>query len=181
MLFESNAIARYVARMRRDTELCGATFFAEGAVDAWVDFCAHDVELPATLWVYPVLGWQDFNAGVHAQAVADLHKALATLEAHLASRTFVVGDAVTLADIVLVTALFYPFKLVLDGTVREAYPCVTRWFYTCVNQPAFAAVLGEVPLCEEPLTAAGAPAGTAAAGAAAAAAAGAKPKKEETK
>jgi hypothetical protein len=34
-------------------------------VDAWVDFASHDVELPATLWVYPILGWADFNAKVH--------------------------------------------------------------------------------------------------------------------
>lgn len=26
-IFESNAIARYVARMRRDSELCGVSFF----------------------------------------------------------------------------------------------------------------------------------------------------------
>ena len=31
-IFESNAIARYVARMRRDTELYGATFFESGQV-----------------------------------------------------------------------------------------------------------------------------------------------------
>jgi glutathione S-transferase len=39
---------------------------------------------------------------VHAKAVADMKKALAALEAHLVSRTYMVGDAITLADIVLV-------------------------------------------------------------------------------
>lgn len=154
-------------------------------VDAWVDFASHDVELPATLWVYPILGWSKYNDAVHAKAVEDLHAALATLERHLLSRTFVVGEAVTLADIVLVAALFYPFKLVLDGSVREAYPSVTRWFYTCVNQPAFAAVLGDVPLCHEALVASGGSADAAAKavkGAAAAGGAGkaeAKPKAEK--
>lgn len=124
-------------------------------VDAWVDFASHDVELPATLWVYPILGWSSYNDAVHAKAVEDLHAALATLERHLLSRTFVVGEAVTLADIALVAALFYPFKLVLDGSVREAYPSVTRWFYTCVNQPAFATVLGDVPLCHQAMLASG--------------------------
>jgi elongation factor 1-gamma len=44
-IFESNAIARYVARIRRDTELYGATFFESAQVDSWVDFSAHDIEL----------------------------------------------------------------------------------------------------------------------------------------
>lgn len=185
VLFESSAIARYVARIRRDTELLGRSFFEAGQVDAWVDFASHDVELPATLWVYPILGWSKYNDAVHAKAVEDLHAALATLERHLLSRTFVVGEAVTLADIVLVAALFYPFKLVLDGSVREAYPSVTRWFYTCVNQPAFAAVLGDVPLCHEALVATGGSTDAAAKavkGAAAAGGAGkaeAKPKAEK--
>lgn len=55
-LFESNAIARYVARMRRDTELYGATFFESGQVDSWIDFCSHELELAATMWLYPVIG-----------------------------------------------------------------------------------------------------------------------------
>jgi len=34
-LFESNAIARYIAKIRRDTELTGKTFFESAQVDAW--------------------------------------------------------------------------------------------------------------------------------------------------
>lgn len=44
-IFESNAIARYVARIRRDTELYGVSFFESGLVDSWIDFAAHDIEL----------------------------------------------------------------------------------------------------------------------------------------
>ena len=116
-----------------------------------MDFTSHDVELPATMWIYPILGYMDFKQAVHDKAVGDLHKALSVVESHLLSRTFLVGEAVTLADIVLAATLFYPFKLVLDEAARAAYPSVTRWFVTCVNQPAFAAVLGEVPLAEKAL------------------------------
>ena len=93
-----------------------------------------------------------------AKAQEDLHKALATLEKHLLPRTFIVGEAVTLADIVLVCALHYPFKLVLTADARAAYPSVTRWYLTCVNQPHFRAVLGDVLLCGDAAGAAAAPA-----------------------
>lgn len=38
---------------------------------------------------------------------------------------------------------------VLEPSFRQPYPNVTRWFTTCVNQPQFKAVLGEVKLCEK--------------------------------
>ena len=51
-IFESNAIARYVARIRRDTELYGATFFESAQIDSWIDFCSHDIELVSRYFYY---------------------------------------------------------------------------------------------------------------------------------
>lgn len=49
-IFESNAIARYLSRLRRDTGLYGENVFESAQIDAWVDFCSHEIELPASLW-----------------------------------------------------------------------------------------------------------------------------------
>jgi elongation factor 1-gamma len=108
--------------------------------------------------VYPVLGLMDFNPAVTAQSKKDLKKALMVLEKHLLYRTYIVGDKVTLADIVTACALLYPMRMVMDAKYRKSMPSVTRWFLTVVNQPEFAAVMGvDVPLCEEELVASGAP------------------------
>ena len=136
-VFESNAIARYIARLRRDTELYGVNFFESGLVDGWLDFAAHDIELGVDMWLHPVLGYGEFKQEVYASAVNSVKAALATLEKHLASRTFLVGEKVTLADIVVVSSLFYGFKFLFDASFRAPFPSVTRWFFTCVNQPAF--------------------------------------------
>lgn len=69
-----------------------------------------------------------------------------------------VGDKITLADITVASALVYPMKLVMSPEYRKPFPCVTRWFTTCVNQPQFQAVVGTVQLAKEEMTAAGAPA-----------------------
>nr|XP_014430308.1 valine--tRNA ligase-like [Pelodiscus sinensis] len=42
-----------------------------------------------------------------------------------------------------------PDAWVLDPSSRAPYTNVTRWFLTCVNQPQFQAVLGQVKLCEQ--------------------------------
>ena len=60
-LFGSNAIARHVSRIRRDVGLMGASLEQTAEVDAWLEFCDHEIELPATVWVYPVCGYMPFN------------------------------------------------------------------------------------------------------------------------
>lgn len=50
-IFESNAIARYVARIRRDTELYGASFF-ESAQASVGGYCFYFVAYPKHLFVW---------------------------------------------------------------------------------------------------------------------------------
>jgi elongation factor 1-gamma len=147
-LFESNAIARFVARIRRDTELAGRTFFESAQVDSWMDFCAAELETPAQLWMGPILGHHlphDVAAKSHGVVLA----ALAVLEKHLALRTYLVGEGVTLADVTAACALLYPFKFAMDAAARAPFPNVTRWFHTIVNQAPVQKAVGEVHFCEE--------------------------------
>lgn len=155
-LFESNAIARYVARLRRDTNLYGANFFESAQVDSWIDFCSHEIELAATMWFYPVLGYMPYSENATGKAKETLANALNVLENHLADKTYLVGEQITLADITVVSALLYPFKFVADASFRAPFVNVQRWFETCVHQPQFEAVIGQVVLCETELTAGGA-------------------------
>lgn len=155
-VFESNAIARYIARMRSDTELMGRSFFERALVDSWMDFAQQELEVAVTQWIYPIQGYLEYSADAEEQAEEDVAEALSVLNAHLKYRTFLVGDAVTLADICVVSALLYPMKFVLTEKVRAEYPHVMRWFLTCVNQPEIASVVGDVPLCAERMFAPGA-------------------------
>jgi elongation factor 1-gamma len=106
--------------------------------------------------VYPVLGLSEYDAALFNQAKTDLFAGLATLESHLLLNTYLVGNAITLADIVMASALLYPFKFVLDGNCRKRFPSVVRWFTTLVNQPEFIKSMGEVTLCVKQVQPAGA-------------------------
>jgi len=155
VIFESNAIARHIAKLRRDTCLTGKNVFEEAEVDAWVDFGANEMEIPACVWFYPVAGYMPFHVDAYNKAKSDLAKALTILDTYLLDKTYLVGHQITLADICLVSALVYPMKLVCDKAYLKPFPNLTRWFNTCVNQPAFKTVIGEVTLCKKELTAAG--------------------------
>ena len=115
-------------------------------VDSWLDFSSHNIELPATLWFYPILGYMPMNDSVTMRAKADLSIALKVIDNHLQDATYLVGHKITLADIAVVSALVYPFKFVADEKYRSSFPNVVRWFTTCVNQRKFMAVIGKVDM-----------------------------------
>jgi len=155
-LFSSHAMARYVAGIRRDTGLVGDGSLAEAAIiDGWMDFAAQELELPSCVWFYPVAGYMPFNKEAYTKAKDDLAKGLAKLNDYLLTKTFLVGHTITLADIAVVSTLLYPFKLVADKNYLKPFPNVVRWFTTCVNQPAFSAVLGQVTFAKSEMTAPG--------------------------
>jgi elongation factor 1-gamma len=95
------------------------------------------------------------NHDRYDKAKADLSRGLETLNNHLLTRTYLVNDQITLADITVACALVYPMKFVCDKDYLKPFGNVVRWFQTCVNQPEFKAVIGEVVMCKKELLAAG--------------------------
>ena len=114
-----------------------------------VDWSTGDVDAPLLSWYLPIAGIWPYSKEKEAAAQAAVKKALAALDAVLATRTFLVGDAVTLADVVGACNLWLGFTKLFDAGYRAGIPNVTRWFDTLVHQPAFAKVLGDVPLADK--------------------------------
>lgn len=59
------------------------------------------------------------------------------------------GERVTLADITIVYIMLWPYKQVLEPSFQQAFPDTNHWLLSCLNQPQFHALLGEVKLCEK--------------------------------
>ncbi|MBN3313937.1 EF1G factor, partial [Atractosteus spatula] len=90
-----------------------------------------------------------YNKQATEHAKEEVRRVLGVLDEHLKTRTFLVGERVSLADIGVSCSLIWLYKQVLEPAFRQAFPNTNRWFVTCVNQPQFRAVLGEVRLCEK--------------------------------
>jgi glutathione S-transferase len=103
---EAAAIARYVARMRPDTNMYGASFYEAGLVDQWIEFAKNELDLPVGMWIYPILGFIQSNASNTEKAKEDVKRALAVLNAHLLKKTFLASEAITAADGARTHALF---------------------------------------------------------------------------
>merc|ERR1712002_537942 len=106
--------------------------------------------LPAACtWVFPTLGIMQYNKNATDRAKEDIKAVLKSLNEHLLTRTFLVGERITLADITVVCTLLSLYKQVLDPAFRGSFGNVNRWFTTVVNQPNVKAVLGETVLCSK--------------------------------
>jgi elongation factor 1-gamma len=147
-IFEANAIARYVARQGANT-LYGATPFDAALVEQWIEFAAAEIELPGNAWVFPILGFIPENTIATQKAKGDVRKSLEVLNKHLQTRTFLVGNRISLADIVVASSLVRLYQKVLDPGFRKPFVNANRWFTTVVNQPNFREVVGEVKLTDK--------------------------------
>lgn len=138
-LFESNAIAYHVS----NAELHGKTPTDAVLVQQWIEFGDNEI-LPAALtWVFPCMGIMQFNKVNTDRAKEDIKLALGVLNQHLLTRTFLVGERITLADIAVACNLLNLYQLVLDPEFRQPFQNVNRWFTTLVHQPQFEAVIGK--------------------------------------
>merc|ERR1711874_701512 len=143
-LTESNAIAYYVG----NDELRGGNDAAARAqVVQWMCMADNEILPASCTWVFPTMGIMQFNKNATERAKEDVKAALKTLNDHLLTRTFLVGERLTLADIAVATTMLSLYKQVLDPNFRKPFLNVTRWFTTVINQPNAQAVLGEVTLC----------------------------------
>jgi len=147
-IFESNAIAFYVSSIGKK-RLLGNDHYEQSLILQWLSFIQSELEVPYSIWLYPILGYHATDVPVATEsAKQDIFKVLSILNNHLLHRTFLVGERISLADIVASVHLFTLYSLVLSPELRSPYPNTNRWFLTLAHQPEFKEVLGEIKLCE---------------------------------
>jgi len=147
-LFGSAAIVRYLARKSKGT-LYGSNDFEASLIEQFISMASMDIELPGNVWVFPILGLIPNNSSAVTKAKGDIRSALDYLNKHLATRTFLVGERITIADIFVACSLYYLYQKVLDSGFRKAYHNTNRWFNTIVHQPEVKSVIGEFKLCDK--------------------------------
>ncbi|KRT81537.1 Glutathione S-transferase, partial [Oryctes borbonicus] len=139
-----NAIAYYLA----NDQLRGTTLIDQAQVIQWISYAENEILPPACAWVFPILGIMPYNKQSFERAKEDMKVILNILNTHLLTRTFMVGERITLADITIACTLLHCYTTVFDPEYRKSFANVNRWFLTVVNQPQVKGVVSDVKLCE---------------------------------
>eukprot|EP00262_Sarcandra_glabra_P011778 TRINITY_DN28_c0_g1_i3.p1 TRINITY_DN28_c0_g1~~TRINITY_DN28_c0_g1_i3.p1 ORF type:complete len:424 (-),score=82.44 TRINITY_DN28_c0_g1_i3:345-1616(-) len=147
-IFESNAIARYVTRMKIDTPLFGSSLIEYGQIEQWIDFSSLEIDANILRWFAPRMRFGVYLPPAEEAAISALKRALGALNTHLATNTYLVGHSVTLADIVMTCNLVLGFNRIMTKSFTSEFPHVERYFWTMVNQPNFHKVMGVVEQAE---------------------------------
>uniref|UniRef100_A0A182K109 Elongation factor 1-gamma n=1 Tax=Anopheles christyi TaxID=43041 RepID=A0A182K109_9DIPT len=142
-LTESNAIAFYVA----NDQLRGTNDFNRAEIQSFLSFADNEL-LPAVQgWTFQIIGIVPYNKNNVERAKEELRRGLAVLNSRLLQQTFLVGQRITLADIVVFATLLHAYEYVMDPSFRAPFAAVNRWFTTMMNQPQVLAVVKAPTLC----------------------------------
>ncbi|XP_018345556.1 PREDICTED: alanine--tRNA ligase, cytoplasmic isoform X2 [Trachymyrmex septentrionalis] len=146
-LHDSNAIAFFLSnsQLRRDDDL-----FACSQVLQWMSYVQNHILPMVYGWVLPSLVSVSKDTKINIKiSKADLLCALRKLDDVMHTRTYLIGERITLADISFFTALLPLYEYVFDPHYREQYSNITRWFSTILNQPQVKCVIKNFSFCTE--------------------------------
>ena len=94
-----------------------------------------------TAKVFRVCSW--INAQMQTTWTERQIKTLKVLEEHLQTRTYFVGERITVADITLASTIQRAFERTLDATVRAQFPNVIRFLETITHHPKMYEAFGD--------------------------------------
>ncbi len=138
-LAESNAILNYLAE--------GSVFLPKDRLQKarvleWQFFeqYSHEPYIAVARYINKYLGLPEELAEEYLSKQEGGHKALAVMESHLKESKYLVGDALTIADISL-----YAYTHVADegGFDLNTYPNIKRWLDTIESTPRYINMLGQ--------------------------------------
>lgn len=130
VLTESRAIMQYLAAQKPEAGLLGRDERARADVTRWQFWdSSHFSPALGTLtfqrFLKPMFGMGEPDAAKIAEALEGIKRFGAVLDQRLAGKTYVVGDALTLADLTIASSLMYAKQT--DVPLGE-HPNVQAWF-----------------------------------------------------
>ncbi len=137
VLWESNAIVRYLAATYGAGQLCPLDSRARADAERWMDWQLTDI-LPSmrTLFFQLIRAREDEqDPAALAASIRAAEAAWRLLDGQLEGRRFLAGDDVSIADIPLGTFVHRWMALPID---RPVLPSLTAWFERLAARPPYA-------------------------------------------
>ena len=140
VLWESNAIIRYLAAKHGAGTLWPTDPAARALSDRWMDWQTTNlsVKMHAAFWGLIRTAPDKQDAAAIAASAAATEASMAILDAALAGKAFIAADHVTMGDIALLAAAFRWLNLPLQ---RQSRPHVEAWVARMMARPGYGKAL----------------------------------------
>jgi glutathione S-transferase len=136
-VWESHAILRYLAARHGGGQFWSDDPAARARVDGWMDWSQTSMQpdfLNGVFWGFYRTPDEKRNWPAIRTSLARCATHFGKLDSLLAGRAFLLGDALSLADITAGTSLYRYFGLEIE---RPSLPNVERWYHTLQQREAF--------------------------------------------
>ncbi|KAI1755185.1 glutathione S-transferase [Xylaria castorea] len=155
-LSESVAIATYIAKSGpKAGQLLGTDAKTQALITQWACFAEgelfNNAFIPIAMTVMKVYTMDEKRFNDH---VAGLKRDVKYLEAVLqGGKKYLVGDQLTMADLMVTGLLYYGFKHLIDAELRKELPNLVAYIKNFADAPEHKKYYGELELCENSITA----------------------------
>jgi len=145
-LHESTAICKYFCALA-DNKFLGTNSVQRSQVDQWIAFNNSTIMPPAFKVYQGIFGWGEITKPDWTANLEALKKSLTILNTALEGKQWLLGDELSIADIILSTSLLYAFQTALDGGfMKNRAKNVTKWATECYKLPAMVMVHGIIQM-----------------------------------
>ncbi|KAG8857817.1 hypothetical protein FRB96_005536 [Tulasnella sp. 330] len=148
-IFEAIAISGYIAGLAKDAKLLGSSLGDAALINQWVTYMALEVTAPMWSDFYLIHHALPYNKATDMFYRGKVATGVNIIEKHLHTRTYFVGERITLADIYIAADLKLLFGSLGDAQFRSKIPNTLRFFNTIANQPKIKPIFGDVLFIEE--------------------------------
>ena len=144
--FESNSICRFLAE-KNNNKLYSDDISERAHINEWVDLIAHHLGRWMTVLFYeekikPIFFGGEPDPTQMDEANGFLDQQLPVLNNTLANNIFILGDTLTIADII---AFSYCQTHDFTQLSFDKYPDIERWYQTIKSRPSFARAMANFP------------------------------------
>ena len=136
VVWESNACVRYLAAKYGSGSLWSEDPGARALADMWMDWMGNTLNPDMTLVFLGLIRTPPEQRDMNAikAAVGRLGESWKILDAHLAARSYVAGEHLTMGDVPVGTACYRYYQLAID---RPSLPNVEAWYGRLQTRAAF--------------------------------------------
>ncbi|KAK1709661.1 elongation factor EF-1 gamma subunit [Colletotrichum lupini] len=151
-VYESNAVAWFLAKQDPNTKLCGSGLKEETTVLRWASFTNYELLPPIMAWIGPIIGWAPSSPQILKTCEEACELTIRAIEKEIAGKNYLVGDMLTLADLFVVSGLARGYQYVFTKSWAEKHPVVHEYYMRVRNDKdgIFDSILGSNIIRDEP-------------------------------
>ncbi|KIY71375.1 elongation factor 1-gamma [Cylindrobasidium torrendii FP15055 ss-10] len=141
-LSEGDSILRYVASKAPNGDFYGNSTKEAALIDQFIHLADSEVFASSIQIYFVCYGVIPYSKPAQTLFFERQARALRTLELRLASRTFLVGERITAADLYIAAVMQHSVHNTIGKAASSQYPSLVRHLETIANQPQLKDIFG---------------------------------------